>query len=67
MKIVPSEFSNSACEYFISAKQIAYKNHQQNVDSDNLLLALIKHDYVTKKNLGKNNLNIEVLGKEIMS
>ncbi len=39
MKIVPSEFSSSAWDYFILAKEIAYKNHQQNVDSDNLFLA----------------------------
>ena len=49
MKIVPSEFSNSAWSCFIFAKEIAYKNHQQNVDSDNLFLALIKQDNVTKK------------------
>ena len=36
MKIVPSEFSNYAWDYFILAKEITYKNHQQNVDSDNL-------------------------------
>ena len=35
MKIVPSEFSNSAWSCFILAKEIAYKNHQQNIDSDN--------------------------------
>ena len=40
MKIVPSEFSSSAWNYFIFAKEIAHKNHQQDVDSDNLLLAL---------------------------
>ena len=49
MKIVPSEFSNSAWDCFILAKEIAYKNHQQNVDSDNLFLALIKQDNLTKK------------------
>ena len=48
MKIVPSEFSNSAWNCFILAKEIAYKNHQQNVDSDNLFLALIKQDKITK-------------------
>ncbi len=48
MKIVPSEFSNSAWDFFIQAKEIAYKNYQQNVDSDNLILALIKEDYITK-------------------
>ena len=49
MKIVPGEFSSSAWNYFILAKEIAYKNHQQNVDSDNLFLALIREDNLTKK------------------
>ena len=49
MRIVPSEFSNSAWSSFILAKEIAYKNYQQNVDSDNLFLALIKQDNLTKK------------------
>ena len=38
---------------------IAYKNNQQNVDSDNLLLALIKQDNLTKKILKKNDVNIK--------
>jgi len=67
MKIVPSEFSNSAWNYFIFAKEIAYKNYQQNVDSDNLLLALIKEDNITKKILKKNNVNLKDLEKEIIS
>ena len=67
MKIVPSEFSNSAWSCFIFAKKISYKNHQQNVDSDNLLLALIKQDNLTKKILEKNNVNIKEIEKEIMS
>ena len=67
MKIVPSEFSNSAWNCFIFAKEIAYKNHQQNVDSDNLLLALIKNDSLTKNILKKNNVNIKEIEKEIMS
>ena len=67
MKIVPSEFSNSAWDFFISAKEIAYKNHQQDVDSDNLLLALIKEDNFTKKILKKNNVNIKEFEKEIVS
>ncbi len=67
MKIVPSEFSNSAWNYFIFAKEIAYKNNQQDVDSDNLLLALIKQDNLTKKILKKNNVNLIYLEKEIMS
>ena len=67
MKIVPSEFSNSAWSCFILAKEIAYKNNQQNVDSDNLLLALIKQDSLTKKILERNNVNIKEIKKEIMS
>jgi len=67
MKIVPSEFSNSAWNCFIYAKEIAYKNHQQNVDSDNLLLALIKEDNFTKKILKKNNVNIKEFEKKIVS
>ena len=67
MKIVPSEFSNSAWNCFIVAKEISYKNHQQNVDSDNLLLALIKEDNLTKKILKKNNVDTKHLEREIIS
>ena len=67
MKIVPSEFSNSAWNCFIFAKEIAYKNHQQNVDSDNLLLALIKNDNITQKIFKKNNVNLKDLEREIIS
>ena len=67
MKIVSSEFSNSAWNCFIFAKEIAYKNYQQNVDPDNLLLALIKEDNITKKILKKNNVNLKDLEREIIS
>ncbi len=67
MKIVPSEFSNSAWNCFIFAKEITIKNHQQNVDSDNLLLALIKENNLTKKILKKNNVNLKNLEREIIS
>ena len=67
MKIVPSEFSNSAWDCFIFAKEIAYKNYQQNVDSDNLLLALIKDDNITQKIFKKNNVNLKDLEREIIS
>ena len=66
MKIVPSEFSNSAWNCFIFGKEVAYKNHQQNVDSDNLLLALIKDDNITKKILKKNNVNLKDLERKII-
>ncbi len=67
MKIVPGEFSNSAWNCFIFAKEIAYKNNQQDVDSDNLLLALLKKDHLTKKILKKNNVNIKEFEKKLMS
>ena len=67
MKIVPREFSNSAWDCFIFAKEIAYKNYQQNVDSDNLLLSLIKDDNITKKILKNNNVNLKDLEREIIS
>ena len=67
MKIVPSEFSNFAWNCFIFAKEIAYKNYQQNVDSDNLLFALIKEDNITKNILKKNNVNLKDLEREIIS
>ena len=67
MKIVPREFSDSAWNCFIFAKEIAYKNYQQNVDSDNLLLALIKNDNITQKILKKNNVNLKDLEREIIS
>ena len=67
MKIVPSEFSNSAWSCFIFAKENAYKNYQQNVDSDNLLLALIQQNNLTKKILKKNNVNLKDLEREIIS
>ena len=67
MKIVPSEFSNSAWNCFILAKEIAYKNHQQNVDSDNLFIALIKKDKFTKNIFKKNNVNLIDLERETIS
>jgi len=67
MKIVPSEFSNSAWNCFIFAKEIAYKNYQQNVDSDNLLLALVKEDNISKNILKQNNVNLKDLEREIIS
>ena len=45
------------------SKKIAYDNYQQNVDSENLLLSLIKHDNFTKEILTKNDLNIKKIEK----
>ena len=53
MKFVPSEFSNSAWGIFILSKEIAQNNFQQNIDSENILLALIKQDIFTSEILKK--------------
>ena len=53
IKIVPSEFKILLSTIFIFTKEIAYKNHQQEVGSDNLLLADAKEDNFTKKILKK--------------
>ena len=58
MKFVPSEFSNSAWDIFILSKEIAQNNFQQNIDSENILLALIKQDIFTSKILKKNFVNL---------
>ena len=66
MKIVPSEFSISAWNYFLLSKKIAYDNHQQNVDSENLLLAIIRQDSFTIEILKKNDVNIKKIEEELI-
>ena len=59
MKTIPSEFSNSAWDCFLFSKEIARNNFQQNVDPENLFLALIKKDILTNKILKKNKEDIK--------
>ena len=66
MKIVPSEFSISAWNYFLLSKKIAYDNYQQNVDSENLLLAIIRQDSFTIEILKKNGVNIKKIEEELI-
>ena len=61
MKFVSSEFSHSAWDIFILSKENAQNNFQQNVDSENILLSLIKKDIFTTKILKKNSVNIKRL------
>ncbi len=67
MKVVPSEFSNCAWNYFILSKEIAINNFQQNIDSENLLLAIIKKDNLTRKLLKKNKVDINNIEKELIA
>ncbi len=66
MKIIPSEFSNSAWDYFVFSKEIALNNFQQNIDSENLLLAIIKKDNLTRKILRENQIDIQKTEKELI-
>ncbi len=67
MKNISSEFSNSAWDIFIFSKEIAYNNFQQNVDSENILLALIKQDIFTSQILIKNCVNIRRIETKLTS
>ena len=67
MKTIPSEFSNSAWDCFLFSKEIARNNFQQNVDPENLLLALIKKDILTNKILKKNKVNIKKIETKLTS
>ena len=67
MKIIPSEFTNSAWESYVLSKEISLNNFQQNVDSENLLLALIKNDDFTIKILKGNDVNIKSVERELNS
>ncbi len=67
MKFIPSEFSNSAWDIFILSKEIAYNNFQQNVDSENLLLSLIKQDILTSKILKENHVDIKKIKIKLTS
>ena len=67
MKIVPSEFSNSAWDNFVLSKEITYNNFQQNVDSENMFLAIIKQDFLAREIIKKNGLDIEKIETELVS
>ena len=67
MKIVPSEFSNSAWNYFVLSKEIAFNNFQQHIDSENLLLAIIKEDNLAREILKKNEVDIKKIEKNLIS
>ena len=67
MKIVPSEFSNSAWDNFVLSKEITHNNFQQNVDSENIFLAIIKQDFLAREIIKKNGLDVEKIETELVS
>ena len=41
MNIVPSAFSETAWNYFLYAKKIAYQSSHQNIDSEHIFLSIL--------------------------
>ena len=54
MKIVSSEFTNVAWNYFLYSKELAYKNNHQSIEADHLLLSMLRNYDITKKILESN-------------
>ena len=59
MKIISSNFSVNAWDYFLSAKNIADEKHHQNIDSEHLFFSMLLKEGFIKKLLIKNEINIE--------
>ena len=60
LKILPGTF-------FLLSKEKALNNFQQNVDSEKLLIAIIKKDILPRKILKKNEIDIKKTEKELIS
>ena len=70
MKIIPSEFSKEAWNYFLMSKDLAHDNHHQNVDTEHLFFSIVRNDGSIKRLLEENNLDLkstEDLLKELIN
>ena len=65
MKIISSNFSVEAWDYFLSSRELAYKNCHQNIDSEHLFLLMLQKEGFAKKILKTNKINIEGTKKTI--
>ena len=59
MKIISSNFSVEAWDYFLSSKELAYEKCHQNIDSEHLFLFMLQKEGFAKKILKINKVNIE--------
>tara|TARA_Y100001970_G_scaffold294041_1_gene446173 strand:- start:3221 stop:5800 length:2580 start_codon:yes stop_codon:yes gene_type:complete len=59
MKLISSNFSSEAWNYFLSAKELAHKNFHQNIDSEHLLYSILDREGFVLEVLEKNNVDIE--------
>ena len=44
MKIIASNFSVEAWDYFLSSRELAYAKCHQNIDSEHLFLSILKNN-----------------------
>ena len=61
MNIVPSAFSETAWNYFLYAKKIAYQFSHQNIDSEHIFLSILHNNKSVKKILELNELNFKAI------
>ncbi len=66
MNIVSSEFSEIAWNYFILAKEIAYQNFHQNIDSEHIFLSILQNNKSVKFILKQNELNLKALEEIVL-
>tara|TARA_Y100001968_G_scaffold56912_1_gene48091 strand:- start:3073 stop:5655 length:2583 start_codon:yes stop_codon:yes gene_type:complete len=59
MKIISSKFSFEAWNFFLSSKELAYKNFHQNIDSEHLFLSMLNKEGFATEVLKKNKVNIK--------
>ena len=66
MKIVSSEFSKVAWNYFLLAKKFAHNNFHQNIDSEHIFLSILQNSKSVRKILELNELNLKVLDEIVL-
>ena len=59
MKMISSNFSVEAWDYFLGSKELANDNYHQNIDSEHLFLSMLQKEGFAIEILKANNLKIE--------
>ena len=59
MKIISSNFSREAWNYFLYSKELAQENFHQNIDSEHLFLSMLNQEGFAMEVFKKNNVNIK--------
>ena len=59
MKLIASNFSYEAWNYFLCSKEIAHENFHQNIDSEHLLHSMLNKEGFALEALKQNNVDIE--------